>query len=91
MKGISDTGFLVAFANARDIHHGWALGVADRLTAPLLTGTLDIPMPPTDELGHTQKTFFLHDVAPGQLVILTANVRYEALTTWARTFFLVWW
>jgi predicted nucleic acid-binding protein len=37
VKGIADTGFLVAFANAPDRHHAWALGVAERVTEPLLT------------------------------------------------------
>ena len=37
MKGIADTGFLVAFGNRRDSHHAWALEVARRVTEPLLT------------------------------------------------------
>ena len=37
MKGIADTGFLVAFANRNDAHHEWALSVAARVTEPLLT------------------------------------------------------
>jgi len=37
VKGIADTGFLVAFANARDVHHDWAVTVAKRVTEPLLT------------------------------------------------------
>ncbi len=37
MNGIADTGFLVAFANARDVHHDWAVSVAGRVTEPLLT------------------------------------------------------
>ena len=37
MKGIADTGFLGAFANARDAHHDWAVSVAQRVTEPLLT------------------------------------------------------
>ena len=37
MKGIADTGFLVAFANRSDRHHEWAVGVAEQVTAPLLT------------------------------------------------------
>ena len=37
MNGIADTGFLVAFANRHDRHHAWAVGVAERLTDPLLT------------------------------------------------------
>ena len=37
MKGIADTGFLVAFANGNDRHHEWAVGVAEQVTEPLLT------------------------------------------------------
>ena len=37
MRGIADTGFLVAFANRRDAHHQWALEVAQTVTEPLLT------------------------------------------------------
>ena len=37
MKGIADTGFLVAFANGNDLHHDWAVGLALQVTEPLLT------------------------------------------------------
>lgn len=37
MKGIADTGFLVAFANRQDRHHDWATSVAAGVTEPLLT------------------------------------------------------
>jgi len=37
VKGIADTGFLVAFANRNDAHHEWAVQVAERLNEPLLT------------------------------------------------------
>ncbi|HUI27140.1 MAG TPA: PIN domain-containing protein [Candidatus Kryptonia bacterium] len=37
MKGIADTGFLVAFASRTDEHHEWALSVAEHVTEPLLT------------------------------------------------------
>jgi predicted nucleic acid-binding protein len=37
VKGIADTGFLVAFANRDDLHHDWAIGLANRVTEPLLT------------------------------------------------------
>ena len=37
MKGIADTGFLVAFANRHDAHHAWAVGLAEQVTAPLFT------------------------------------------------------
>jgi predicted nucleic acid-binding protein len=37
VKGIADTGFLVAFANRNDGHHEWAVGLARRVTEPLLT------------------------------------------------------
>jgi predicted nucleic acid-binding protein len=37
VKGIADTGFLVAFANRRDDHHAWARQLAEQVDAPLLT------------------------------------------------------
>lgn len=37
MKGIADTGFLVAFANRNDRHHAWAVQLAEAVTEPLLT------------------------------------------------------
>jgi predicted nucleic acid-binding protein len=37
MTGIADTGFLVAFARNQDMHHGWAVRVAEQVTEPLLT------------------------------------------------------
>jgi predicted nucleic acid-binding protein len=37
VKAIADTGFLVAFANRNDAHHDWAVGLAARVTDPLLT------------------------------------------------------
>ena len=37
MKGITDTGFLVAFASREDRHHAWAVKLAQTITEPLLT------------------------------------------------------
>jgi predicted nucleic acid-binding protein len=37
MKGIADTGFIVAFARSNDYHHKWARDVAKEITEPLLT------------------------------------------------------
>lgn len=37
MKAIADSGFLVAFGNRRDRYHAWAVGVAQRITEPLLS------------------------------------------------------
>jgi len=37
VKGIADTGFLVAFARQNDAHHDWAVSLASRVTEPLLT------------------------------------------------------
>jgi len=37
VRGIADTGFLVAFANANDKHHNWATHLAAAVTEPLLT------------------------------------------------------
>jgi predicted nucleic acid-binding protein len=37
VKGIADTGFLVAFANRHDQYHDWAVGIAEQVDEPLLT------------------------------------------------------
>ncbi len=37
MKGIADTGFIVAFGNRGDSHHLWAVDLARTITDPLLT------------------------------------------------------
>jgi uncharacterized protein len=37
MKGIADTGFIVAFARQNDQHHAWAVELAHAITEPLLT------------------------------------------------------
>ena len=37
MKGIADTGFLVAYLNRRDSHHLWAVDLARMVSEPLLT------------------------------------------------------
>lgn len=37
MKGIADTGLVVAFLNRRDAHHHWAVRLAGQVTAPLVT------------------------------------------------------
>lgn len=37
MKGIADTGFVVAFLNRRDAHHEWACAIAETVDTPLLT------------------------------------------------------
>ena len=53
VRGIADTGFLVAFANRHDQHHEWAVGVASRVTEPLLTC----------EAVLAEAAFHLHDAA----------------------------
>jgi predicted nucleic acid-binding protein len=37
MRGIADTGFIVAFARRNDEHHDWAVDLGKGLTDPLLT------------------------------------------------------
>jgi uncharacterized protein len=37
VKGIADTGSLVAFVNRADEHHDWAVSIAEQVTEPLLT------------------------------------------------------
>ena len=37
MRGIADTGFLVAFVSRRDMNHDWAISLEQQVDGPLLT------------------------------------------------------
>ena len=37
MRGIADTGFLVAFVSRRDMNHDWAISLERQVDGPLLT------------------------------------------------------
>lgn len=37
MRGIADTGFLVAFGNRNDQYHAWAVQIARQIREPLIT------------------------------------------------------
>lgn|SRR5271166_1907638 len=37
MKGIADTGFIVALGNRHDYHHSWAADLVHTITPPVLT------------------------------------------------------
>ncbi|HMP81801.1 MAG TPA: pilus assembly protein [Verrucomicrobiota bacterium] len=58
MKGIADTGFLVAFISSNDAYHDWAAGVAEQLTEPLLTCEA-VLAETAFHLGNTTKVFQL--------------------------------
>lgn len=66
-------------------------GAEVTLIVPDRPGVPPIPMPPTDEFGHTQQDFSLQGLTPGELVILEARVVFRGLVTQARVFFLPWW
>ena len=56
MKGIADTGFLVAFGNRNDRHHAWAVHVAREVSDPLLT-CVAVLAETTFHLGDPQLVF----------------------------------
>jgi len=37
VRGVADTGFIVAFARRNDEHHDWAVNLGQGVTEPLLT------------------------------------------------------
>ena len=69
MKGIADTGFLVAFANRNDQHHAWAAGVAGSVTQPLLTCEAVL----AETAFHLQSVPFVLSLIEERLVILSFN------------------
>lgn len=66
MKAIADTGFLVAFINARDTYHAWALDVADQITEPLLTCEAVL----AETAFHLRDVALVLDMIEDQLIIL---------------------
>ena len=67
MKGIADTGYLVAFANRRDQYFSWAFTLAQRINAPLLTC----------EAVLAETAFHLRDSALVMRMVETGLVRVE--------------
>jgi hypothetical protein len=70
---------------------GSLAGATVTLLAPFLPGVSAIPMPPTDDKGHTEVNLKWSGLAAGQNVVLEAQVFYQGLTTQARAFFMAWW
>ncbi len=71
MKGIADTGFLVAFANRNDQHHEWAVGVAERIESPLLTCEAVL----AEAAFHLRNTAVVLDMLEEGLVALAFDCR----------------
>jgi len=71
VKGIADTGFLVAFANRNDIHHEWAVEVAERLSEPLLTCEAVL----AETAFHLQDTALVLTMLQERLVALAFDCR----------------
>src|SRR5438046_8833249 len=56
VRGIADTGLLVAVVNSRDAHHTWSVRIADQVAEPLLTCAPILPETAFD-LGHVDCVF----------------------------------
>ena len=70
MKGIADTGFLVAFANRDDRHHRWAVGLAEQVDEPLLTCEAVL----AEAAFHLRSASLVLDILQEGLVILAFDV-----------------
>ena len=84
MKGIADTGFLVAFANRRDRHHQWAKNLATQLEAPLLTCEAVL----AESAFHLRSVAVVAEMASEGLVELSFNLatHLEAVSRLAKRF-----
>lgn len=71
MKGIADTGFLVAFANRRDRHHDWAVALAREVDEPLLTCEAVL----SEAAFHLQNTALVLSMVDDGLVSLIFDAR----------------
>jgi predicted nucleic acid-binding protein len=73
LKGIADTGFLVAFANRRDRYHDWAVSLAEQITEPLLTCEAVL----AEAAFHLQDTWLVLEMVSEGLVRPALNVSNE--------------
>jgi predicted nucleic acid-binding protein len=73
LRGIADTGFLVAFANRRDRHHDWAVALAEQVTEPLLTCEAVL----AEAAFHLQNSWLVLAMVRDGLVRLAMNVEKE--------------
>jgi hypothetical protein len=70
MKGIADTGFLVAFANRNDDFHDWAVGLAGQVVQPLLTCEAVL----AEAAFHLQSVTLVFEMIDAQLITLAFDV-----------------
>ena len=70
MKGIADTGLLVAFANRNDDHHRWAIEVIERIEPPFLTCEAVL----AETAFHLQNTAVVVDMVREGLVEIAISV-----------------
>lgn len=84
MKGIADTGFLVAFANRNDDYHQWAAEVASRVMEPLLTCESVC----AETAFHLQSASLVLEMITEGFIQLAFDARehHEALTALAKRF-----
>jgi predicted nucleic acid-binding protein len=84
MKGIADTGFLVAFANRRDRHHGWAVALARSIEVPLLTCEAVL----AEAAFHLRSASVVFDMIEGGLVRLSfdCNAHLAKLSEFAERY-----
>ncbi|MCG6987134.1 MAG: pilus assembly protein [Gemmatimonadetes bacterium] len=84
MRGIADTGFLVAFANRNDEHHDWAVGIAEQVTEPLLTCEAVL----AESAFHLRDTALVLDMVRRGLVDVVFDCRdhWEQLTALAERY-----
>mgnify|MGYP001599179171 FL=1 len=75
MKGIADTGFLVAFANKNDQHHRWAVELAKGVSEPLLTCEPVL----AEAAFHLRNTALILDMLDEGLIALAFELRHQRL------------
>jgi uncharacterized protein len=73
VKGIADTGLLVAFANRRDRYHDWAVGVAEQTDEPFLTCEAVL----AESAFHLRNTRIVLDMLTEGLVRVALDVSAE--------------
>ena len=66
-------------------------GAASAAVVRFASGNRNVPLPATDTNGHTQATFPLGKLDPGQSVVVQVRTSWAALVAQTQTSFFVWW
>jgi predicted nucleic acid-binding protein len=78
MKGIADTGFIVALVRRNDRHHRWALDIAKAITEPLLICEAVL----AESAFHLESSAYVLSLLPDEMLRVAAPEIWSNYANW---------